>query len=53
MAFTKMEISCQKKDGMAELAKASVVHPRDPSSNFGSDRKYFLMLFVPNLNPNL
>jgi hypothetical protein len=32
--------------GMAELAKVSVVHPRDPGSNLGSDRKYFLILFV-------
>jgi hypothetical protein len=37
----------------AKLAKASIVHPRDPGSNLSSDRKYFIILFVPHLNPNL
>jgi hypothetical protein len=35
---------------MAELANVSVVHPRAPGSNLGTDRKYFLILFVSNLN---
>jgi hypothetical protein len=26
------------RSGVAELAKASVLHPRDPGSNLGSDR---------------
>ncbi len=39
--------------GMAELANESVVHPRDPGSNLGTDRKYFLNLFVSHLNSNM
>jgi hypothetical protein len=31
---------------LAELFKASVIHPRDVGSNLGTDRKYFLILFV-------
>jgi hypothetical protein len=37
----------------AELANASVVHPRDPGSNLGTDTKYFLILFLLHLNSNL
>jgi hypothetical protein len=28
-------------NGMAELAKAFIFHPRDPGSNLSSDRKIF------------
>ena len=38
--------------GIAESANASFVHPRDPGSNLGTDRKYFLILFVCHLNQN-
>ncbi len=38
---------------MAELANASVVHLRDQGSNLSTDGKYFLILFVSHLNPNL
>jgi hypothetical protein len=38
---------------VAELANASVVHFRDRGSNLGTDRKYFLTLFVSHLIPNL
>jgi hypothetical protein len=38
---------------MAKLADASVVHPKDPGTNFGTDRKYFIILFVSHLNSNL
>jgi hypothetical protein len=43
----------KESGSVAELVKASVNHPRDPGSNLGSDRKYFLILFVSHLNPNL
>jgi hypothetical protein len=43
----------RKNDGVAELAKASSDHTRDPGSNLSSDRKYFLILFVSHLNPNM
>jgi hypothetical protein len=36
---------------MAEMAKASAIHPQNPGSNLVSDRKYFLIL--SHLNPNL
>jgi hypothetical protein len=39
--------------GMAEFARSSVIHPRYPCSHLGSDRKYFLILLVSHLNPNL
>jgi hypothetical protein len=39
--------------GEAELTKVSVVHPRDPGSNLSYDRKYFLILFLSHLKPNL
>jgi hypothetical protein len=38
---------------LAELAKASFIHFRDPGSNLSSDRKYFFILFVLHLKPNL
>jgi hypothetical protein len=38
---------------VTELAKAFVVHPRDLGSKLSSDRKYFLILFVSNLNSNI
>jgi hypothetical protein len=34
------------------VAKASVIHPKDPCSNLGPER-FFLILFVSHLNPNL
>jgi hypothetical protein len=40
-------------DGMAESAKVSVGRPLDPVSDLGSERKYFLILFVSHLNSNL
>jgi hypothetical protein len=42
-----------KSSGVAELANASVVHPRDLGSNLSKDRKYFLNLLVSYLNSNL
>jgi hypothetical protein len=36
---TKIKINCCS--GMAELANASVIHPRDLGSNLSTDRKYF------------
>jgi hypothetical protein len=39
--------------GVAELAKESVINPKGLDSNLSSDRKYFLILFVSHLNPNL
>jgi hypothetical protein len=42
----------RRSDGMAELANMYVVHFRDPDSNLGTDRKYFLILFVLHLNSN-
>jgi hypothetical protein len=38
---------------VAEVSNASVVLPRDPGSNLGTDRKYFLVLLVSHLNSNL
>jgi hypothetical protein len=38
--------------GVADLANLSVVHPGDPGPNLGTDRKYFLSLFVSHLNSN-
>jgi hypothetical protein len=35
-----------KWHGMAELANASVIHPRDLGSTIGKGRKYFHILFV-------
>jgi hypothetical protein len=51
---TKKAHSCHNDDGsgIAELAKASVIFTRDPGSNHGSDRTYFLILFLSHLNPN-
>ena len=37
---------------MAELAYASVIHPRDPGSNLDADKK-FLILFASVFNSNL
>jgi hypothetical protein len=42
-----------KRGGREELAKSSVVYPRDPDSNLSSDRKYLHIMFVSHLNPNL
>jgi hypothetical protein len=39
--------------GVAELANASIIHPRVPGSNLSTDRKYFHILFASLLNPNL
>jgi hypothetical protein len=39
--------------GVAELINEFVVYLRDWSSNLGTDRKYFNILFVLHLNPNL
>jgi hypothetical protein len=39
--------------GIAELADASVIHPRDSGLNLDIGRKYFLILFVSHLNSNL
>jgi hypothetical protein len=39
--------------GAAELANVSIVHPRDPSSNIGTDRKYCHFMFVPHLKSKL
>jgi hypothetical protein len=36
--------------GVTKLATASVIHPGDPSSNIGLNKKYFLVLFVLQLN---
>jgi hypothetical protein len=47
----KSNIKYEQSIGMADLAKAFIVHPRDPGSNLGSDKKY--ILFVSHLNPNL
>jgi hypothetical protein len=44
---------CKLEGNNAGLAKAFVIHPRDSISNLSSDRKYFLILFVSHLNPNL
>jgi hypothetical protein len=42
------------RSGLAELANAWVVHPRDPGSNFlDLDLNYFLILFVSRLNIDL
>jgi hypothetical protein len=41
-----------KSSSMAELANASVIHPRDSSSNLGTDRKHFHIQFVSHLNHN-
>jgi hypothetical protein len=38
---------------VAELAYTPVPRPRDPGSYLGTDRKYFLILFLSNLNLNL
>jgi hypothetical protein len=38
---------------MAELVNASLIHPRDPGSNLGIDRKYVLILFVLHFISNL
>jgi hypothetical protein len=43
----------RQSSGVAELAKASIVHPSDTILNLGKDRKYFLFLFVSHLNKNL
>ena len=46
-------VVCQLKigrGGVTELVNVSVVHPRDPCSNVGSDGKYFLILFVLSLS---
>jgi hypothetical protein len=43
----------KQSGGMAELANASVAHTKDQGSNLGIDRKYFLILFVPQLNSNM
>ena len=39
---------CHVSDGGAELANASVVHPRDPGSNLGKKQKkvYFFSVCV-------
>jgi hypothetical protein len=42
-----------QSSGVAELAFASMFDPRDRGSNLNTDRKYFHVLFVPRLNPNL
>jgi hypothetical protein len=42
-----------RNGSMAKLANASVIHPADPSSNIGIERKYFLILFMLQLNLNL
>jgi hypothetical protein len=42
----------KKSSSMAELAKAYILHPWDPSSNLGINRKYFL-LFVLHSNSYL
>jgi hypothetical protein len=42
-----------ENNSMAELANASVVRPRDPGSNLGVDRKYFLQILLSHLNSNL
>ncbi len=47
------EFSEDWSGGVAELANVSVIHPRDPDSNLGTDRKYFLIMFVSHLNSNI
>jgi hypothetical protein len=42
-----------REHGMADLANASVLHPRDLGSNLDIERKYFLVLFVSHLSSNL
>jgi hypothetical protein len=53
MATLKAMEMRNNKGGMAKLANASVIHPRDPGSNLSRDIKYFLILFVSHLNSNL
>jgi hypothetical protein len=49
--ISSLSVQCtQKNGGVGEMAKASVIQPRDPGSNIGSDRKYFLILFVSHKN---
>jgi hypothetical protein len=38
---------------MAQLANESVFHPRYLGYNLRTDRKYFQILFVSHLNPNV
>jgi hypothetical protein len=38
---------------LAELDYASIIHPRDPGSNFDISRKIFLILILLQLNYNL
>jgi hypothetical protein len=42
-----------KEQWWGRVGYESVIHPKDQSSNLGTDRKYYLFLFVSHLNPNL
>jgi hypothetical protein len=39
--FLLLTKTLAKHGGVAELANTSVIHPRDPDSNFSIGRKYF------------
>jgi hypothetical protein len=47
---TSSQTSFGTSGGIAELACASVIHPRNLGSKPGIDRKYFLILFVLHSN---
>jgi hypothetical protein len=42
-----------KSSGMAELGYAAIVHPINLGSNFGIDRKIFLILSLSHLNSKI
>jgi hypothetical protein len=41
-----VKIEFSKSGGVAELANASTVHPRDLGSNLSTERRYLTILFV-------
>jgi hypothetical protein len=53
LQLSKVSRTSLLSGSVSELSSMLVFHPKNPGSNIGIDRKYFLVLFVSHLNSNL